>query len=180
MKGIKMPVISLCELDRTFLIKENGRTFLENALKKTRPVSQAYKDELVAGEDSGLEVDYLKGKPGIYSKRYSGKNSTYKKNNIKLLTELQGVRKKDRKACFYCCLVLLRNGKLVKNFEGRLRGSISEKPAGENGFGYDPVFYLPACKKTVAQLSVREKNKISHRARAFFKLKTYLLNHRQK
>jgi XTP/dITP diphosphohydrolase len=175
LSGVKIPIICLNQLDKKFHIKENGKTFFENAVKKTRPVSLAYKDDLVAGEDSGLEVEYLGGKPGVYSKRYSGKSWTYEKNNLKILKELQDVECKKRKASFHCCLVVFKGSKLIKKIDGRLNGYISSKPKGEGGFGYDPIFYLPEYKKTVAEFPLREKNKISHRARAFSKLKTYLL-----
>lgn len=182
LKGISMPIISLKDLDKKFKIKENGKTFLENALKKTAAVSKVYKEDYVAGEDSGLEVDFLGGAPGIFSKRYAGRGANDWRNNLKLLKQLQGVRvdtisrgNKNRKACYRCCLVLLKDDKLVKSFEGRLNGIIAETMKGAGGFGYDPIFYLPKYKKTVAQLSLTEKNKISHRAKAFKKLKRYLL-----
>lgn len=172
--GIKIPIVSLSGLDKKFIIKENGKTFLENAVKKTAPVSRIYKDDLVVGEDSGLEVDYLGGKPGVYSKRYSGKNATDLKNNRKLLTELRGLKAKERRASFCCCLALMKNGKLVKTIETRLVGRINEEMKGNRGFGYDPLFFLPKYKKTVAQIALSRKNKISHRAKAFNRLKTYL------
>jgi len=174
LKGVKLPIVSLCELDRKFHIKENGKTFFENAVKKTKPVSLAYKDDLVAGEDSGLEVSYLKGAPGVYSKRYSGNNWTYEKNNLKILKELEDIPHKKRKASFHCCLVLFRAGKLIKKIDGRLNGYISKEAKGVNGFGYDPIFYIPIYKKTIAQLPLKVKNRLSHRAIAFSKLKKYL------
>lgn len=174
LKGIKLPVISLNKLDRKFNIKEDGKTFFKNAVKKTLPVSKIYKDDLVAGEDSGLEVKYLKGAPGVYSKRYSGKNWTYEKNNLKILKKLEGVKHKKRKASFHCCLVLFKGGKLIKKIDGRLNGYISQEPKGSQGFGYDPIFYLPKYKATIAQLPLTVKNRLSHRALAFCKLKTYL------
>ena len=176
LSGVRMKIVSLNDLDRKFNIKENGKTFFENAVKKTLPVSKVYKDDLVVGEDSGLEVKYLDDAPGIYSKRYSGKNWTYEKNNQKILKELEGVARKKRNASFHCCLVLLRAGRLIKRIDGRLIGYISNEPKGTQGFGYDPIFYLPKYKKTIAQLPSLVKNKISHRAIAFCKLKTYLKN----
>ncbi|MDD4955306.1 MAG: RdgB/HAM1 family non-canonical purine NTP pyrophosphatase [Candidatus Omnitrophica bacterium] len=173
LKGIKIPIISQASLDKKFHIKENGKTFFENAVKKTKPVSLAYKNDLVAGEDSGLEVEYLHGAPGVYSKRYSGKNWTYEKNNLKILKELQGITQKKRKASFHCCLVLLKAGKLIKKIDGRLNGYISYESKGTHGFGYDPIFYLPKYRKTVAELPLNVKNKLSHRAKAFLKLKNY-------
>lgn len=174
LRGLKIPIISLSKLDRKFHIKENGKTFFENAVKKTKPVSLVYKDDLVAGEDSGLEVHCLNGAPGVYSKRYSGKNWTYEKNNLKILRELENVPRKGRKASFHCCLVLFKNGKLVKKIDGKLNGYISCETKGTQGFGYDPIFYLPKYKRTIAQLSLNVKNRLSHRAIAFCKLKKYL------
>jgi len=174
--GVGIKIISLNEVELKFNIKENGTTFFANAIKKTLPVSKVYKDDLVVGEDSGLEVKYLDDAPGIYSKRYSGKNWTYEKNNQKILKELEGVERKKRNASFHCCLVLLRAGRLIKRIDGRLSGYISNESKGTQGFGYDPIFYLPKYKKTIAQLPSLVKNKISHRAIAFCKLKTYLKN----
>jgi XTP/dITP diphosphohydrolase len=175
LRGVKLPIVCFSQFDKKFHIKENGKTFFENAIKKTKPISLAFTDDLVAGEDSGLEVDYLGGKPGVMSKRYSGKNWTYEKNNLKILKELEGVPRQKRKASFHCCLVLFKSGKLLKKIDGRLNGYISQELKGINGFGYDPVFYLPKYKATVAQLSLSIKNKISHRAKAFLQLGKYLL-----
>lgn len=174
LRGVKIPVICLNQLDKKFYIKENGKTFFENAVKKTKPISLVCKGDLVAGEDSGLEVKYLGGRPGVYSKRYCGKNWTYEKNNLKILRELQGIERKKRKASFHCCLVLFKGGKLIKRIDGRLNGYIAYELKGIHGFGYDPIFYLSKHKKTVAEIPLREKNKISHRAKAFLKLKKYL------
>ena len=174
LKGIKIPIVCLAQLDKKFPIKENGKTFLENAVKKTLPVSKYYSNDLVAGEDSGLEVNYLTGDPGIYSKRFSGKNSNDLKNNKKVLKLLEDVPKKGRRCAFRCVLVLMRNGKVIKSFQGRLPGYVNDKMLGKNGFGYDPIVYLPKYKKTVAQLPLTVKNSISHRAQAFCKLRTYL------
>jgi XTP/dITP diphosphohydrolase len=173
LKGVKLPIICLADLPQKFHIKENGKTFFANAVKKTLPVSKAYPDDLVCGEDSGLSVDFLGGKPGVYSRRYSGKNATDPKNNKKLLKELLGAG--NRKCSYHCSLVLMKSGKLLKNFEGRLSGKIHSREQGTNGFGYDPVFYLSKYKKTVAQLPLSIKNKFSHRAWAFKKLSEYLL-----
>ena len=174
LKGLRIPIVSLNELDKKFNIVENGKTFRENALKKAMPVSLYYKEDYVLGEDSGLEVEYLGGKPGIYAKRYAGPNATYQSNNKKLLRNLKGVTDKKRGAAFVCCLVLVCNQKLIKIFEGKLRGRIAKEINGRGGFGYDPVFYLTHYKKTVARMPLALKNKISHRAKAFKKLKTYL------
>jgi XTP/dITP diphosphohydrolase len=171
---VNIPVVCLNQLDKKFHIKENGKTFLANAIKKTKPVSLAYPEDLVVGEDSGLEVNFLGGKPGVYSKRYSGKHWTYEKNNLKILKELEGVAWEKRKAYFIATLAVMKAGSLVKKIEGRLNGYISRESKGRGGFGYDPILYTPKYRKTVAQLPSATKNKISHRGLAFKKLKAYL------
>ena len=176
LKGLKVSLVSLNDLDKKFHIIENGKTFCENAFKKALAVSKHYKDSYVLGEDSGLEVDCLNGAPGIYAKRYAGPGATYKSNNKKLLKNLEGVPYKKRQAAFCCCLVLVCNQKLIKVFKGKLKGRIHNQAQGENGFGYDPVFYLTHYKKTVAQMQLSIKNKISHRAKSFRKLRRYLEN----
>ncbi|MFA5271215.1 MAG: RdgB/HAM1 family non-canonical purine NTP pyrophosphatase [Candidatus Omnitrophota bacterium] len=186
LSGVGIKIISLNELETKFNIQENGKTFFANAVKKTLPVSKIYKEDLIVGEDSGLVVKYLNGRPGVYSKRYSGKNWTYLKNNLKIIKQLEGVKQKERQAYFLCCLVLMKNGKLIKKIDGRVNGFINKEIKGKNGFGYDPIFCpvrkklssgvcLPKYKKTIAQLPSAVKNKISHRAFAFNKLKTHLL-----
>lgn len=171
---VGVPIVSLNELEKKFNIIEDGKTFQENALKKTIPVSKYYQEDYVLGEDSGLEVKYLGGKPGIHAKRYSGPNATYESNNRKLLKALSGVSDKKRNAVFCCCLVLVYNQKVIKVIKGSLKGQISREAQGQGGFGYDPIFYLTHYKATVAQLPLEIKNKISHRAKAFTKLKEYL------
>lgn len=177
LKGLRTSIFSLNNLNWKITIREEGKTFFENALKKAVVVSKKYPQDLVVGEDSGLEVVYLGNRPGVFSKRYSGKNATDLKNNLKILKELEGVERKHRKAYFRCVVVLVREAKLIKRFEGSLSGFIYDKIAGGYGFGYDPIFYLPKYKKTVAQLPPEEKNKISHRAKAFLKLKKFLANY---
>jgi len=174
LSGIDIPIVSLANLKKRFHIIENGANFIENASKKAVSVSRIYRRDYVIGEDSGLEVDYLDGKPGIYSKRYSGKKSTDKKNNKKVLTNLKGISGKKRGAAFNCTIALAKSGKVIGCFQGLLRGRISNKEKGNNGFGYDPIFYLNDYKKTVAELPLAKKNIISHRAKAFRKLKAYL------
>lgn len=174
LKAVSLPIVSLADLDKKFRIVENGKTFQENAAKKAIPVSRVYKDDFILGEDSGIEVDYLDGGPGIYSKRYAGKSGNPLKNNRKLLKAMEGVSPKRRGANFHCCLVLARAGKVVKVFDGKLKGRVNKEQIGSNGFGYDPVLYLSKHKKTVAQLPLSVKNRISHRAQAFGKLKEYL------
>ena len=174
LKGLNLRIVSLADLKKKVRIVENGKTFLANARKKAIPISRVYSDDYILGEDSGLEVDYLKGAPGIYSKRYAGKSGNQKKNNQKLLKNLQEVPVRKRGANFHCCLVLAKSGRVLKVFEGRLKGRVASQERGSNGFGYDPVLYLSGYKKTEAQLPLSVKNRISHRAKAFGKLKKYL------
>jgi XTP/dITP diphosphohydrolase len=154
-------------------IVEDGKSFLENALKKARTVAEAT-GEVVLADDSGLEVDALRGAPGIYSARYAGNDSDDLQNNRKLLHDLKGVPAAKRGAAFRCVLVLYPPDGRYEAFEGRWEGQITEAPVGKGGFGYDPLFFLPKERMTVAQLSPEVKNRISHRARAFAKLKERL------
>jgi XTP/dITP diphosphohydrolase len=154
-------------------IVEDGKSFLENALKKGRTVAEAT-GEIVLADDSGLEVDALRGAPGIYSARYAGNDADDLQNNRKLLHDLKGVPAANRGAAFRCVLVLYLPDGRYEAFEGRWEGRIAEAPVGKGGFGYDPLFFLPGEGMTVAQLSPEVKNRVSHRAQAFAKLKERL------
>ena len=151
-------------------IMEDGNSFLENALKKARVVSERT-GETVLADDSGLEVDALGGAPGIYSARYAGNDADDVQNIRKLLYDLKGIHAENRGAAFRCVLVLYPVDGHYEAFEGRWEGLIAEKPVGQGGFGYDPVFFLPGEGMTVAELSPEVKNRISHRAQAIAKLK---------
>jgi XTP/dITP diphosphohydrolase len=154
---------------------EDGASFLENALKKARTISDSLHLPVLA-DDSGLAVDYLQGAPGIYSARFSGPRATDQENNEKLLTLLQGVPEEKRTARFVCLLVLYPpSGRWVRT-EGICEGRIAVAPEGDQGFGYDPVFYLPEFQKTMAQLPLEMKNWISHRAKALEKMKPHILS----
>jgi XTP/dITP diphosphohydrolase len=156
-------------------IIEDGTSFLENALKKARTISQSLNLPVLA-DDSGLEVDFLQGAPGIYSARFAGPKATDRENYEKLLTLVDGVPEAQRTARFVCVLVLsLPSGEWFKA-EGTCEGRITAAPLGNQGFGYDPVFYLPDRQKTMAELPLEEKNRISHRARALEKIKPILLS----
>ena len=154
-------------------IQEDGKSFLENALKKARTIAELT-GEVVLADDSGLEVEALHGAPGIYSARYAGEEGDDGKNNLKLLTDLRGVPPAGREAVFRCVLVLCRPDGRYQAFDGSWEGRIAEAPAGQGGFGYDPVFYLPERGITVAELPAEIKNRISHRAKAAAKLKVWL------
>jgi len=152
-------------------VEETGSTFIENAILKARSASNVTGLPSIA-DDSGIEVDYLLGRPGVLSARYSGINATDQSNNEKLLAELDGVEFNDRKACYRCVIVYMRfpDDPFPVITSGTWEGYIASKPKGKNGFGYDPIFYLPDYKKTSAEITVNEKNRISHRAIALNKL----------
>ncbi len=155
-------------------VEETGSTFVENALLKAKSASQATGLGSIA-DDSGIEVDYLDGKPGIKSARYAGENASNEDNNTKLLDELLTVPFEERKASYRCVIVYMRFPGDPYPFIsfGSWDGYIGLQPKGKNGFGYDPIFYLPKYKLTSAQISSSEKNKISHRAQALSKLEEF-------
>ena len=154
-------------------IAETGSSFEENAILKAKEVYERYRLPVIA-DDSGLTVDYLHGVPGIYSARFAGPGSTDEENNELLLSMLEGVPPGLRSAYFVCCACFLYNTDSYVTEEGRVGGFITYEPEGENGFGYDPLFYLPGYKKTMAQLAAEEKNLISHRSESFRKLKPHI------
>ena len=159
-------------------IKEDGATFAENARKKALGYAKATGLWTIA-DDSGLVVDALGGDPGVKSSRFSGardkdRKVVDRKNIGKLLNLLKGIPKEKRTARFVCCLCLAGPQEVLAETQGVLEGVIADKPAGENGFGYDPIFFVPHLKKTVAQLTSEEKNAISHRGNAIRKLKPLL------
>lgn len=171
----------IVELKRFPKIIENGKTLEENAIKKAKAIYKIIKNTVhqlnaVLSDDSGLEVDTLGGKPGVYSARFAGKNCAYADNNKKLLRLLKNVPCKKRKAKFRTVVAVIFSGGTIKTVDGRVSGYITPEPKGAHGFGYDPLFYYPKLKKTFAQLTSTEKNKISHRAIAFEKAKKLLSN----
>jgi XTP/dITP diphosphohydrolase len=154
-------------------VSEDGATFLENALKKARAVA-SLTGEVALADDSGLAVQALGGAPGIRSARYAGEDADDRRNIVKLLDALRDVPSSQRGATFHCVLALCRPDGSCEAFDGRWEGVISQMPSGHNGFGYDPVFYLPEQGRTVAELPTEAKNQVSHRARAVEKLKARL------
>lgn len=146
-------------------IEESGTTFAENALLKAKTVAAAT-GQLTLADDSGLEVDYLNGAPGVYSARYAGEEKNDEANIDKLLTALDGVAEKERTACFRCAIAIVDKNGTAYQTEGICRGLIAAQRVGSGGFGYDPIFIVPQLKKTFAQLSATEKNRISHRGLA--------------
>jgi XTP/dITP diphosphohydrolase len=153
---------------------EDGKSYKENALKKARQRAREL-NEIVLADDSGLSVDYLDGAPGIYSARFGGEDLNDEEKYLKLLKLLAGQPEAERKAAFISVIALVDPFKNLEiTVEGRCEGIIAEEPAGENGFGYDPIFYLPEYELTMAQISQSAKNKISHRGRALKKMKRRL------
>ncbi len=148
-------------------------TFHKNAVHKALFVA-VQTSHLVLGEDSGLEVDALGGKPGVLSKRFSGPQGDAQANNAKLLHELRGVPWPQRQARFRCELALAKGNEILFKAGGVCEGFIAEVPRGDGGFGYDPLFFLSAHRLTMAELSSDEKNRISHRARALEKARAFI------
>ncbi|NTW06593.1 MAG: XTP/dITP diphosphatase, partial [Syntrophaceae bacterium] len=141
-------------------IVEDGSSFQENALKKAKIICE-FTGETTLADDSGLMVDALNGEPGIYSSRYAGIKSTDRENNAKLLSHLKNVPAEKRTAAFHCSLILYRKDGTFESFEGKWEGRIIEEERGTNGFGYDPLFWVPELKKTAAELPSDIKNKVS-------------------
>ncbi|TAJ08811.1 MAG: XTP/dITP diphosphatase [Nitrospirae bacterium] len=155
-------------------VVEDGETCQANAIKKAKTIARHTGLPAVA-DDTGLMVDALGGRPGIYAARYAGEHATYEDNWRKLLRELTGVPRTQRRARFVTAAAVAWPGlEPVDVVEGTLEGVIAEAPAGSQGFGYDPVFFVPELGKTLAQLTPEEKNRVSHRARAFAKVKELL------
>lgn len=168
---LSMAQVGLGDLD----IEENGSSFEENAEIKAREVFERMGGKVMTlADDSGLEVDYLNGAPGIYSARFSGMPRSDARNNEKLLEALSGVPSEKRGAQFVSALVLMMPDRNPIVVRGTIRGVILEAPAGEKGFGYDPLFYMPELDKTLAQMSETEKNQNSHRSKALAALKERL------
>ena len=155
-------------------VTEDGETCEANAVKKASAVARHTGLPAIA-DDTGLQVDALGGRPGVYAARYAGETASYEDNWRKLLRELEGVPREQRRARFITVAAVARpSAEKVEVVEGVLEGFIAEAPVGTQGFGYDPVFYVPELGKTLAQLTSDEKNRISHRARAVIKAKVLL------
>ena len=170
LKGLDLKISSLINYNRTPGIIENGRTFRDNAIKKAVKIARFTK-KLTLGEDSGLCVDALGGKPGVYSSRFAGKNKSDAGNNAKVLKLLGSLPLNKRKAHYVCAVALADKDGLLSVVEGRCSGFIGFDLKGKYGFGYDPVFVIPKYKKTFAELGSCIKHKMSHRFRALEKAK---------
>ena len=173
MEDTGMEVVSMKDAGITADIDENGKTYEENALIKARAVA-AFTNDIVMADDSGLEIDYLNKEPGIYSARYMGEDTSYHIKNASLIERLNGVPDEKRTARFVCAVAAAFPDGSVKTVRGTMEGRIGYEEKGENGFGYDPIFYLPEYGCTSAELSGEEKNKISHRGKALRAIKDEL------
>ncbi len=169
MLGESYEILSMKDLDVEVEIVEDGKTFEENAVIKAKAVMEAT-GEMVLADDSGFEVDCLGGEPGIYSARYMGEDTPYSVKNAELLRRCEGVPEDKRDARFVCVIACAYPDGTVDTATGVIEGKIAHEPKGENGFGYDPVFYLPERGCTTGELPPEEKNAISHRGIAVRKM----------
>jgi XTP/dITP diphosphohydrolase len=163
--GQPWEILSLADFPQLPEVVEDQDTFVGNALKKAKEIA-ASTGLLTLADDSGLEVDALDGRPGVYSARFAGPKATDGENNEKLLKLLADVPQEKRTARFRCVIAIAKPDGWSTYVEGHCRGVIGYAPAGSGGFGYDPLFYVPSLEKTFAQLSPEEKNAISHRGKA--------------
>ena len=155
-------------------VVEDGATFEENAMIKARAVAEAAKEAIVLADDSGLEIDYLNKEPGIYSARYMGEDTSYDIKNQTLLDRLEGVPDEKRTARFVCAIAAAMPDGSCEVVRGTMEGIIGHEIAGENGFGYDPIFFLPEYGCTSAELSPEKKNELSHRGEGLRKIRKIL------
>ena len=173
LEDLGCPVLSMKEAQADPEIVENGVTFGENAEIKARAV-WACTGDIVLADDSGLVVDYIGGEPGIYSARYLGEDTSYDIKNQNIIDRLAGAEGEQRSARFVCNIAAVLPDGRVLHTEAAMEGLIAEKPAGNGGFGYDPILYLTEFGKTSAELTIEEKNKISHRGKALEAMKAQL------
>ena len=167
-------VLSLKEAGIHIDIIEDGKTFEENAIIKAKAIHQITKG-IVLADDSGLEVDYLNKEPGVYSARYMGEDTSYKIKNQKIIDKLNGISPEKRTARFVCVIAAITHTGETWTTNGVMEGYIGEEACGESGFGYDPIFCVHEYNCSTAQLSMAEKNKISHRGKALSKMRTILI-----
>jgi len=166
LEDLGMPILSMKEAGIDVDVVEDGLTFEENALIKVTEIAKLTKDSIVLADDSGLEIDYLNGEPGIYSARYAGVDTSYDIKNNLLLERLAGVPDEERTARFVCAIAAAFPDGTTEVVRGTIEGIIGHEIIGENGFGYDPIFYVPEYGCTTAQMDPDKKNELSHRGNA--------------
>ena len=169
-------VVSMKEAGVDAEIIEDGTTFEENAVIKAKAIMELT-GELTLADDSGLEVDALNGEPGVYSARYMGEDTSYRIKNQSLVDRLEGVPVEKRTARFVCVIAAAFPDGTVCTTKGTIEGKIGYEERGENGFGYDPIFYLPDMSRTTAELSPEEKNAVSHRGKALAAMKEQIASY---
>ncbi len=173
LKDMDLEIFSMKEAGIDIDIEEDGSTFEENAVIKAKAVA-VHTDAIVLADDSGLEIDYLNKEPGIYSARYLGEDTSFSDKSKNLIERLEGVPDEKRTARFVCAIAaVMPDGEIITTL-GTIEGRIGYQEEGENGFGYDPIFYVPEYGCTTAQLSEEQKNRISHRCRALEAMKEEL------
>lgn len=166
LSDIGLEILSMKEAGVSADIVEDGATFEENAMIKAQAIAKLLPEDIVLADDSGLEIDYLNKEPGVYSARYMGEDTSYEIKNQSLIDRLDGVPKEQRTARFVCAIAAVLPNGTTRLTRGTIEGYIGWEPAGENGFGYDPIFYVDEFGCSTAQLSPEQKNKVSHRGRA--------------
>ena len=170
LEGLDVEVFSMKEAGIFVEVVEDGTTFEENAAIKATAIQKEC-GEILLADDSGLEVDYLNKEPGIYSARYMGEDTSYRIKNKSLIDRLEGVEGEDRSARFVCAIAAAFPDGTVEITRGTIEGQIGYEEKGENGFGYDPIFYVPEYGCTTAELTLEQKNEASHRGKALRKMK---------
>ena len=166
LSDLGMPILSMKEAGIFVDVVEDGTTFEENALIKATEIAKTVENCIVLADDSGLEIDYLNKEPGIYSARYAGENTSYDIKNNLLLSRLEGVPDEKRTARFVCAIAAAFPDGTTEVVRGTIEGRIGYEIAGENGFGYDPIFYVPEYGCTTAEMNPEQKNELSHRGNA--------------
>ena len=174
LSDMNVEVLSMKEAGIKIDVKEDGTTFEENAMIKARDIASVC-DDIVLADDSGLEIDFLNKEPGVYSARYLGEDTSYTIKNQNLLDRLQGVPEDKRTARFVCAIAAVFPDGSCETVTAAMEGQIGDEARGENGFGYDPIFYLPEYGCSTAELSMEQKNEASHRGKALRAMKQILL-----
>lgn len=172
----RMEILSMKEAAIEADVVEDGTTFEQNACIKVKEIAKLAPDDIILADDSGLEIDYLNKEPGIYSARYLGEDTSYDIKNQALLYRLTGVEKERRSARFVCAIAAAVPGCGVFTTRGTIEGYIGWKMAGANGFGYDPIFYVDSYGCSTAELTMEQKNTLSHRGNALRAMKEELIN----